>query len=94
MVTAWRTVVTAAAAATGRVMSGVTAAAAGSGVGEAVHHLRGRRWRVEAVGASGSVPTRGRGVVPAHRGVGNGVAAARRTGRRRHHEHVLKQEKN
>ena len=81
-------------AAAGRIMP--TAAAAG--MGETVHHLRGRRCRVEAVGAPGSVPARVRRVaarrVPARRGVGNGVAAARRTGRRRHHEHVLKQEKN
>ena len=76
-----------------------TAAAGGimPGVGEAVHHLRGRRWRVGAVGAPGRFPARECRIaarVPAHRGVGNGVAAARRTGRRRHHEHVLKQERN
>ena len=69
--------------------------AAAAGMGETVHHLRGRRCRVEAVGAPGSVPARVRRVaarrVPARRGVGNGVAAARRT---RHHEHVLKREDN
>ena len=64
----------------------------GARVGEAVH---GRARMGEAVGAAGAIRARRGGVaarVPAHGGVGNGVPAARRAGRRRHHEHVLKYE--
>ena len=80
------------AAATARTRRVVTRGC-GARVGEAVH----RRARVEAVGAAGGLRARRGGVaacVPAHGGVGNGVPAARRAGRRRNHEHVLKQQDN
>ena len=82
------------AAAAARARRVVPGCSGGPRVWEAVH---GRARVGEAVGgAAGGLRARRVGGVaarvPAHGGVGNGVPAARRAGRRRHHEHVLKQE--